>query len=270
MIWYILQLKDHITQKEETSMKLYTFFAYIFFTITHTTHSYIVESSTVETVLEYIDGRNTLVIFDLDNTLMHPYGELGSDEWFSYLLTEKMKEGFTLDQACTAILPYYYYAQHYLNAKLTETSVPSLIKNLIDHHIDVIALTARSPYLSEITHEQLERLGIRFLLGSTYIAECVLPLPYPCLYRYNMLFVSNNDKGEALRCLLDILGRYYTKIIFVDDKLKYCYSIETALSDVAEICCIRYSGCDNLVASFDPIKAQEQFHALQMRNRMQA
>src|SRR5690606_3682399 len=120
------------------------------------------------------------------NTLIHPYQELGSDEWFSYLIAEKLAQGYTTDDACIAILPYYYYAQHYINVQCIELTTPALLQGLTINNINTIALTARSPFISEITHEQLENINIHFSLNFPHVHEYIIPFRYPCLYRHNI------------------------------------------------------------------------------------
>jgi len=56
-------------------------------------YALIIESDKLSAVLDYITEPETLVIFDLDNTLVRPEKELGSDEWFCHLVNKKMLEG---------------------------------------------------------------------------------------------------------------------------------------------------------------------------------
>lgn len=240
---------------------------YIFLLFVPTINTYIIESDSIEVLFEHIDTTDTFVIFDLDNTLIHPYQELGSDEWFSYLLQEKMNEGYTSDAAHIAVLPYSYYVQHYIEMQPIEPVMPLMLQDLRNKNINTMALTARGPFLSERTYEQLKTIDIHFYLNFSCIKEHVMLLHFPCLYRYSMLFVGSNNKGEALRHFLEICNYHPKKIIYIDDKIHHLHSVEKALSDWSEICCIRYSRCDDYVASFDIEKAQEQFALLREREQ---
>ena len=57
----------NLTKNNISSIALTLMF--LFFSHTSTT---IIESDKLSTVLNYIEAENTLVIFDIDNTLAHP------------------------------------------------------------------------------------------------------------------------------------------------------------------------------------------------------
>jgi Protein of unknown function (DUF2608) len=245
----------------------------IFFslTLTLTALSHIIESATMAIIPHYIDDQYTLVVFDVDNTLARPKTYLGSDEWFYYLVNEKIKSGYDYLSAIYSILPICYYVQFSLWLQLTESIIPTLIEELTKHNIHTMALTARSPYIAERTHEQLNHLNIIFWPPYSADTDFILPMPHPCLYRYGTLFSGDNDKGEALIYLLDSIDYHPTKIIFIDDKLKNIRSVEKAASDKnISFVGIHYTYCDELVHNFDPEQAHKELLLLKEQNAAMA
>src|SRR5438128_874979 len=118
-----------------------------------TAHALIIESDKLETVIDYISTPNTLVIFDIDNTLARPVKELSSDEWFCYLVEQKMLQGHNYITSIYYALPITYYAQFNVPLTPTESIVPFLVEQLIAHNIHVMALSTRSLFVAERTIE---------------------------------------------------------------------------------------------------------------------
>jgi FMN phosphatase YigB (HAD superfamily) len=237
-------------------------FSLLLFFCVHIQYALIIESDRLATVLDYIDP-DTLVIFDIDNTLAHPTQELGSDQWFCYKVNEKMAEGFDYITSVHYVLPKTFYAQFNIPLELTEPYIPELIETLIEAYIPVMALSTRSLFIAERTLEQLENINIFFSMPHVNPDDLILPLPHPCFYKCGILFSGNNDKGEALICFFNIMNYYPKKVIFIDDKMKYLVSVEKALESVGiEFIGIRYSGCDERVNNFNAYHSELQWNAL--------
>ena len=245
-----------------------TIILFIFIAFSNTNYAFIIESNRLNAVLDYITSLNTLVIFDIDNTLAHPTQELSSDEWFCYMVESKMAQGFDYLTAVYYALPKTYYAQFNIPLEPTEQYIPELITELINNNVAVMALSTRSLFTAERSLEQLDNININFYVPRINPDDLVLPMHYPCFYKRGILFGGNNDKGEALLSLLDMMNYYPDTIIFVDDKMKYLLSVEKALQNhTIRFIGIRYSGCDERVKNFDPTKCNAQWQALKQRNR---
>jgi hypothetical protein len=132
-----------------------------------------------------------------------------------------------------------------------------------------MGLSSRGLFLAERTQEQLINIDIVLCMLSVATEELILPMQYPCLYKYNIIFTSNNDKGETLLCFLDMINYHPECIIFVDDKMSHIQSVEKAtISRNIKYIGIRYSGCDKYINNFDPIKADVQLAVLREKNRV--
>ncbi len=226
------------------------------------------ESNTFDILVEHAD-QDTLVIFDIDNTLARPENSLGSDEWFCHTVNEKINQGYDYLNAVYSTLPVAYYLHFNLPLVVTDPLIPTIINNLIAQKINVIALTSRGLYLAERTHEQLQSIGISFWMDHSH-TEFLLSLTHPCLYKHNIIFTSNNDKGETLLAFLAMLNYHPKKIIFIDDKMHHVESLENALKNInvdIEYVGIRYSGCDHHIHSFDPLQAEMALLSLKESNK---
>lgn len=226
-----------------------------------TINSQIIESDTIAEVLNHIEDQDTLVVFDIDNTLAAPQQELGSDEWFNFMIQEKMAEGFDFTQAANIILPTYFHIQFHISLLPIEEQSSEILYDLIQRGIPTMALTARSIYVANRTHEQLNQINIAFSMPHAQSQELALSMPKPCIYKHGILFSDQNDKGETLLCFLDNINYHPKKIIFVDDKFKNLRAVEDDLfRRQISFLGIRFTRCDEKIKNFDGAKAAQQLH----------
>ena len=227
----------------------------------------IIESNTIKEVEKHIKNPSeTLIIFDIDNTLAAPEKELGSDEWFNYLVAQKMREGFDAFQALNLQLPKYFYAQFNVPLILIEKTSPEFLDYLQKNGVNHMALTARSLYIADRTTDQLHNIGIKF--SAQKFNDLALNLAHPAILKSGILFSGNNDKGDSLISFFDTCNYHPKKVIFIDDKHKNLLSVENAiLNRQIEFVGIRYSGADEKVKNFNPEAAAQQLLDLQNYHR---
>jgi hypothetical protein len=249
-------------------MKLVSFLTFTFLSITYLCYAELIESDTLQVILHYCNRPDTLVVFDIDNTLAHQKTECGRDEWFSHLVSQKEAQGYSHLEALYSTLPLFCYAQFNSPLTLLETETPALFDYLHSHHIHTLGLTSRSLFLSERTYEQLYNLGITFQLPLTTMNELVMLMDYPCLYQHAILFTGNNDKGDTLLQFCKKINYYPQQIIFIDDKMHHVESVHRTVQNHNISCiAIRYSGSDSYVTHFNPIQAKKELAVLLDKNR---
>lgn len=210
----------------------------------------VIETKHMEQILPYIDNE-TLVAFDIDNTLIIPKQMLGSDKWFSNTLNKYLSEGCLISEALAKILPVYMEIQNRTDVAVIEESVPYLIHNLQKQGVKIIGVTSRSSELAYKTYEQLASVDIH-LDKNSIESDLKLSTHFPLNYIKGILFTSQKHKGECLFKLANELNHPIKKIVFVDDKLIYLEQLE-------EICAynripyvgFRYGGADEFVNSFN-------------------
>ena len=186
-----------------------------------------VREITKMTDIESAVTPDTLVVFDIDNTILEPRQTLGSDQWFEATREkvghEKAIELWSKVQGVTEVQP-------------VEPSTPALIRRLRQRAVGVIALTARPEALADTTRAQLKSIGVE------------MPL---------ILFAGETPKGEVLsRHLRSAVGR----VIFVDDKAKHTKTVEASMAQRnIPYVGFRYGAADPKVHAYDADVASVQW-----------
>lgn len=224
-----------------------------------------IETKSIEDVLKYADGKDTLVVFDIDNTLAYPKQELGSDPWVSQVIRKKTAAGMDIDSAYKQFLPLYYHVHDFIDMYPVEEKTLETLNQLKERGIQFIALTSRSmPFIAR-THEQMEKAGIFFNPPAALTNRMQIKnAERPAVLSNGIIFCTDNSKGEMLAATFEQLGiPLPKKIVYVDDKRKY-------LDDVATLCKkegiefigLRYGNLDQFVNTFDMKKAENQLQEM--------
>lgn len=219
--------------------------------------------------------EDTLVIFDLDNTVMMPNQYLGTHEWFDYLTKKYMdQEGLSKLAAGWKARIYWNKIQRIISLRLVEDDMKALIKDLQRRNFSIMGHTARSvtptderamPYVPIFdTLRQLEEVNID-LSETTPVNESVVvqteeisEFVKPAVFSNGILFCENNDKGLALVKFFEITKKTPKKVIFFDDRIKNLESMKKALATVTNFYGIRYGGADTFVSSFNSDVVERQ------------
>src|SRR5688572_8883105 len=72
----------------------------------------------------------TLVIFDIDNTILEPLQSLGTDQWFSHEAKELEKQGLSKHDAHNQVIQPWAEIQKATKVKAVEKITPSYIAEL--------------------------------------------------------------------------------------------------------------------------------------------
>lgn len=244
-------------------MKLKIFSILMLCLLPWSTHAEIVEIQEMKEILPQID-QDTLVVFDLDNTIMEPKQALGSEQWFSSLIQKNMSSGMSYDEAVSDALPTYLHVHMLSQMQAVEPQTPELIKNLQDRKIRVIGLTARSLPLVKRTHEQLQSIGVDMAKTSPMQASAEFRIDYPAHFKDGVCFSGNNNKGKALAKLLSVMRLSPKKIVFVDDKRSHVEHVSQVFENTSiSLIGFRYGGTDEKVRTFDPRIAEIQLRFLE-------
>lgn len=216
----------------------------------------VIESKNIEDILKHVTP-NTLVVFDIDNTLAAPEGVLGSDQWFSHMVEQKKAEGFDYTHAVNSSLPIYYLVAFNIDLQLLDNKSLYVLEKLKEMNAKSMCLTARSLYVAERTLEQLKKINLDFNPPSE--EEKVLTLAHTSLFKKGCLFSGLNDKGEALFAYLDSLGLRPDNIIFIDDKHSNIKTVELAvLNRQIPFTGIHYTFVEDRLKSYNHAEAEEE------------
>lgn len=198
-------------------------------------------------------GKNTLVVFDIDNTILQTAQTLGSVQWADWYQRELVKQGLPSDQAGELSTREWVRINRVSKSQLVEAVTPNIIRNLQLRGIRVLALTARPVSFVLQTQRDLPQFGIHF--GQSWPKGTRFQSPFQgAAYASGVLFAGQtNSKGAVIREFLRQNNLRPTAIRFVDDKRKYVDSVDQAMQ-AAGIPYVgyRYGGADVRVNSFSP------------------
>lgn len=163
------------------------------------------------------DQRTTLVVLDIDNTIMASGNYYGSISWLKeqHGKLSQLYPNKTTKQIQDLFYPDWIRSQEECQMLLCNSGLPKII-NLIRFNIDVIGLTSRSPYQNfmDITDRQLTNLGVHLDLVR-FVGE-------------------GNNKGEALE--RRIIEKGYKSIVVYDDYIVNLLNIEATCKKLGVHC----------------------------------
>jgi len=104
----------------------------------------------------------TLLVFDIDNTLIEPVGNIGSDQWYYYLVKAIARDDKSLsaDGAETKAGEIWTKTLATVKVKPVEALTPALIREQQKRGLKIMALTARGVEDAEATFKQLKEIGV--------------------------------------------------------------------------------------------------------------
>ncbi len=214
------------------------------------------ESNDITTILPHVfdttHHKDVLIIYDIDNTLVHVADGFGGDEWFNAMIQKCIQSGDTIHMALQYTLPLYFTIQNAIWLDLIQSETPRMISLLQDAGVRMMALTSRSIHIKNRTYAQLNHVGINFIHTAPHNGTLTFDPHCEACYEHGILYSAAHNKGEMLLHFFDAIEFYPKKIIFIDDKLKYIEQVEMALRDV-NISCItmRYSRLDQKIKEYN-------------------
>ncbi len=221
---------------------------------------HVIETTDMAHVLDYV-SEGTLVVFDLDNTLIETSQHLGSDEWFSHRLKHLLTKGHNIDEALRMVMPHYVAIQKKTSVRYVDPAIPQILHKMHQPGVQLIALTKRDPELAERTLEQLASLHIDFSATSEISGSILFPDHHNSIYRNGIIFVAQQEeKGPVFKAFLSNIDTLPKQIILIDDKMAHIQSVATALESLhIPFIGVRYGGADQKVSGFDPQIADIQW-----------
>jgi hypothetical protein len=233
-------------------------------------HSTILEAHAIESVLEHTKNSDTMVIFDIDNTLVHTNKELGSDPWAYWFVKEKLKEGMMPRQALAYMFDLFRHIHSHVDIYPVEEKTVSIVQKLKDLEVPTICLTGRQSSMIDVTQEQMKKAGFVLNSPENLTKSLTLRMKHPVEMANGIICGGMNEKGDVLAKIFKTLNfKSPEVIVFVDDKLNCVESMSKQCSENnIAFTGLRYGYMDPIVANFDPQKAQEQLEELLKRHAL--
>lgn len=196
----------------------------------------------VENIFKSAD-KNTLIIFDVDDTLIIPKSTLMRSQTAKKYLQEI--QNIFADGFKDKIKDADKFLVKWLETEtplVIEPEIVSIIKSLQDKEVKVLALTSLSTgshftikYLPKWRFDKLKEVGIDFSFVNIPDKEFTELKKnndtYPVLYK-GILATNQESKGKVLGAFLNYTNFKPNKIIFFDDN-------KNRIDEILEECCIR-------------------------------
>jgi len=216
---------------------LLSFFFVLSAALSHPLYSEIIETQNFCQIANYITP-STLVILDIDDTLLIPKQTLGTDVWFSdrlkYLRSKKQDKQETFKQA----LREWEAIRKITEIELVESETDQIIYNLQARKIPVMGLTTQGLAMSVVTPQQLLSLNIDLKKSAPSDEDFFFISERGILYIQGILFTDGTSKGKALVSFLKRINLSPPHILFINDKYSHLKDVQKALKETN----IKYTG----------------------------
>jgi len=185
---------------------------------------------------EKLDPAKTLLVFDIDNTLLtmsQPLGGVGWWDWQSDLLKNHPDSKQLVAHNLQDLSMVENLLFQIIKMNPTDQYVIPFIKRASEQGFSLMGLSARGSEHISVTLIQLTENGLvdkehqqifytkglrlnNHHTSSAGSLDCSFFSRYVTYYQ-GIVFLSGQDKGKALRCILAKSERAYNTILFVDD-----------------------------------------------------
>ncbi len=201
---------------------------------------------------------DTVIILDIDDTLMAPAQMLGSDTWFEYRLKSYQGQGNPL--ALEKTLAEWEAIRHLSQMSLIEPEISNVLLEMQKKGIEIMGVTVQGLALATRTVLQLGGLQIDLAKTAPHGEDFCFPVNgHTVLYRQGILFTSGKAKGESFFQFCERNGKLPKRVVAIDDKLSHLQSLEKeANKRGVEFIGLRYGFSDARKAAFSPDIAEYQ------------
>ena len=197
--------------------------------------------------------RRTLLVLDIDDTLLTSAGFFGSDAWYEWQKTLAPTDPGKVPCLFDVIaLNYEAGDQH-----PTQPDGPALVNGL---QADTLLLTSRNPLYRGGTLRTLREAGYRLPqpLGASAdgrswdFRKAPGADPVRVVYDQGVFMTTGQDKGLVLLDLLRRLGLRYERVVLVDDGERNISNMRNALRDAGtDYLGLHYTRVDKSVDAAD-------------------
>ncbi len=210
---------------------------------------------------------DSLILLDIDDTLILPVQMLGSDVWFEHRLQHLLDNGMAKDAALPQAVDEWCFLRLLSDMELIEQNTPQVLLNLQKLKYPIMGLTIQRIQLCDKTPRHLLQNGIALEKTAPYGTDLYFPEPNRTFYHKGILFTCGGNKGQALFSFLRRIGYSPKRIVFVDDKENNLRELEKeAEKQNILFVGLRYAGADSRKTAFDKKVADYQFKNSSLRD----
>ena len=194
------------------------------------TSNSIIPLSTIKDIASHvIINEHTLVVFDIDHTLLRPKSFFGTHLWVDLIFKAlQKKHHYSFKQVNEMV----NYALTHLNidVEAVEEEMTIFVKNLHQQNIPAFALTGRPFSTHQRTLRELGIIGLDFTRTSPAHSATSATTLNSIPYHKGVLFSRSSvteSKGKILLHFLRTIDYQPEKIVFIDDYDVYVNSVHT-------------------------------------------
>ena len=226
--------------------------------------SQIIETKVFADILNYIQP-NTLVILDIDDTLIEAKQTIGTDAWFRWRIDFYKKNGLESTLAFDKALLEWASVQCHTQVKLTEPGIDSIVRKMQEDNVPLMCLTTRASGLSTRTIELLNSVNIDMARTALVKDKILFLNPHEVVFRDGILFTGGAHKGTSLFIFLEQIKhlmplKNIEQIVFINDKASHLADMQVSCEKRnIPFIGLRYGITDERVCNFCEITAQHQF-----------
>jgi len=224
-------------------------FSFLFFA-TVALYAEIHETSHFFDIEKYVNSE-TLLIFDIDDTLLIPSQTLGTDVWFLHQFQQNKLDvsGDPLDKT----LALWEAIRHLTRIQVVETGAEQVVQKLQELGISMMGLTTQGLGLATRTVNQLRSLDFDLSKTAPRQEDCYFLNGHGVLYRKGILFTSGTNKGRALLKFWETANLHPKRVVFLNDKQTHLEEVESLLNEAGiPFIGLRYSFSDERIERFRP------------------
>jgi len=211
----------------------------------------IIEANHFKEIITHIT-KDTLVLLDIDDTLLIPKQMLGCGEWFKGRWNEHQKNGKSSSEALEIALAEFEAIRHLSRMNIVEPGTDIIIQELQQKKFHVMGFTTQGLALATRTVQQLYENKIDLSISAPWKDDHYLEVnEHGTLYRKGVFFTSGRHKGDALFKLCKQMNYLPKRIVFINDKASQLLEVEEAAKKQGiEFIGLRYAYSDRRKASF--------------------
>ncbi len=169
------------------------------------------------------NSARTLMIFDIDDTLIRMCDHQASGTWYREAHDELTAQGKSAEEAKFILFQTHISALYRTPVELVNKKISEHISMLSENKVTTICLTAREGRcLLYATLRHLNDAHINFMQSEECLKKTLFFPEIPdcdIIYSSGILFTGGANKGEVLELFFKKTGYLPTHIIFVDDSL---------------------------------------------------
>ncbi len=239
--------------------KIFTFLSLIACIFQTALNAIIIETAHFDEISQYADS-DTLVILDIDDTILIPNQMLGCDEWFNKRLQEQQDKGKSFIEALDKTLFEWEGLRSLTEMQTCEKNTTQIIDELQEKNISVMCLTTQRFALAPRTVYQLEHQKIDMTKTSpTQENLFFMNQNLGVLFFKGILFTNGTHKGKSFFQFADQIGYQPKKILFVNDKASHLKELEqTCIERKIPFTGLRYAYSDKKKSEFSYTLAKIQ------------